>query len=150
MQRQADYEKLYKPLEAAPQPSVTAVELTVDLYPAEQRVRMRGHYDLVNRNAVPVEDAHLFFFRGDRLEATQLDFDPPAQQTKVDERIGLRSFHFAKPMPPGATGRLTFDLTLPDPWLPERRGRRPTSSTTAPSSTAVPCCRSSATATGAS
>src|SRR3569623_298518 len=46
--RQADYEKLYKPLAAAPQPTVTAVELTVDLYPREQRVRMKGHYDLVN------------------------------------------------------------------------------------------------------
>jgi len=113
LERQADYEKLYKPLAAAPQPMITAVDLTVDLYPREQRVRMHGHYDLVNRNAVPVEDAHLFFFAGERLEATTLTFDPPAQPTKDDPRVGLRSFHFAQPMAPGARGRLDFDLTLP-------------------------------------
>ncbi|HSV17293.1 MAG TPA: M1 family aminopeptidase [Casimicrobiaceae bacterium] len=110
--RQADYEKLYKPLAAAPQPTITAVDVAVDLYPQEQRVRMRGHYDLVNRNAVPVEDAHLFFANGERIEATKLAFDPPAQPTKEDLRIGLRSYHFAQPLAPGATGRLDFDLTL--------------------------------------
>jgi len=113
MQRQADYEKRYKPLAAVPQPSVTAVALTVDLYPREQRVRMRGHYDLVNRNAVPVQDVHLFFLAGDRLEVGRLAFDPPAAQTKDDERVGLRSFHFAEALAPGATGRLDFDLAVP-------------------------------------
>ena len=113
MARQAEYEKLYKPLGSAPQPTVTAVEVVVDLYPAEQRVRMRGHYDLVNRNAAPVEDAHLFFMMSDRLEVGRLAFDPPAREAKVDDRVGLRSFHFERPLAPGATGRLDFDLTLP-------------------------------------
>ena len=49
--RQADYEKRYKALEAQPQPKITAVNVAVDLYPREQRVRMKGHYTLVRIDA---------------------------------------------------------------------------------------------------
>ena len=40
-QRQADYEKQYKSLANQPQPKITDVTVTVDLYPSEQRVRMQ-------------------------------------------------------------------------------------------------------------
>jgi ABC-type transport system involved in multi-copper enzyme maturation permease subunit len=112
-QRQADYEKQYKALAAVPQPSITGVALTVDIFPREQRVRMRGHYDLVNRNAAAVRDVHLFFSQGDRLVVHQLAFDVPAQLVKADERIGVRSFRLEREMAPGATGRLDFDLEVP-------------------------------------
>jgi ABC-2 type transport system permease protein len=112
-QRQADYEKQYKSLATVPQPRITAVDLVVNLYPAEQRVRMRGHFDLVNRNAAPVQDVHLFFVAGETLVIHELALDSPAQLTKEDMRIGLRSYRLERPLAPGATARLTFDLEQP-------------------------------------
>lgn len=124
MKRSADYEKTYKALAAAPQPKITAVDVAVDLYPREQGLRMHGHFDLVNRNAVPVTDVHLFFQAGDRLDVHQLAFAGGATPTTVDERIGLRSFRLATPLAPGATSRLDFDIERPT------RGFRNSGSTT--------------------
>jgi ABC-type transport system involved in multi-copper enzyme maturation permease subunit len=112
-QRQADYEKRYKALAGVPQPTITGVALQVDIFPREQRVRMRGHYDLVNRNTRAVRDVHLFFMQGDRLVVHKLAFAAPAQLVDEDRRIGVRSFRLAQDMAPGATGRLDFDLEVP-------------------------------------
>jgi ABC-type transport system involved in multi-copper enzyme maturation permease subunit len=122
--RQADYEKQYKVLAGVPQPRITAVALTVDLFPSEQRVRMHGHYDLVNRNPMPVQDVHLFFAAGERIEIGQLAFSTPATLVRDDPRIGLRSYRLASPLTPGAASRLDFDLQIPT------RGFRNADSTT--------------------
>ncbi len=124
LRRSADFEKQYKPLAAVPQPRITGVDVEIDLFPREQRVRMHGHYDLVNRNAVPVHDVHLFFVAGEQLEIHRLDFAGGATPLATDARIGLRSFRLAQPLAPGATSRLDFDLERPT------RGFRNTGSTT--------------------
>jgi ABC-2 type transport system permease protein len=111
--RRADYEKKYKALAAAPQPKIVAVKVAIDLYPAEQRVRMHGTYALVNKNAVPVDAVHLVFLSGENLVVNQLAFDPPAQQTLDDMDIGIKTFTLAKPLAPGASLSLAFDLELP-------------------------------------
>ncbi|HVO89317.1 MAG TPA: M1 family aminopeptidase [Casimicrobiaceae bacterium] len=110
--RQADYEKQYKALSADPQPRITSVALTVELYPQEQRVRMRGRFGLVNRNSVPVSKVHLFFGNED-VVVHQLAFDVGAKQVRDDEHVGLRSFELATPLAPAATAALDFDLEVP-------------------------------------
>jgi len=112
-QRQADYEKQYKALENAPEPTITGVALAVDIFPFEQRVRMHGHFDLVNRNAAAIRDVHLFFAQGDNVVVHQLAFDIPAQLTKDDPRIGVRSYRLDREMAAGAIGRLDFDVEVP-------------------------------------
>src|SRR6185295_4293776 len=44
----ADYEKTYGQFSAAPQPTVAAIDATVDLFPDQRRVRVAGRYKLVN------------------------------------------------------------------------------------------------------
>jgi hypothetical protein len=112
-QRQADYEKKYKALAADPQPKVTAVKVAVDLYPREQRVRMKGSYGLENRTGRPVEVVHLFFGPGERLRINALEFSAPTALVTDDPRIGLRSYKLATPLAPGATLDLAFDLEVP-------------------------------------
>jgi ABC-2 type transport system permease protein len=111
--RQADYEKKYKALAADPQPKVTTVKVAVDLYQREQRVRMKGGYGLENRTGKPVDVVHLFFGPGERLRINALEFSAPAALVTDDPRIGLRSYKLAKPMAPGATLDLAFDLEVP-------------------------------------
>ena len=111
--RQADYEKKYKPLAAAPQPKITAVEVAVDLYPGEQRVRMKGRYTLRNRTGRPLDTVHLLFAKGDRLQINALGFSQPSQIVTDDMRTGLRSYRLATPLEPDATIELAFDLEVP-------------------------------------
>ena len=51
---QAEYEKRYKPMAAEPQPKIDSVTLAVDLYPSEQRARMKGLYAIENKSDRPV------------------------------------------------------------------------------------------------
>jgi hypothetical protein len=111
--RQATYEKKYKALEAAPQPKITAVKLAVDLYPREQRVRMKGRYALRNRSGAPIDVVHLVFFQGERLVVHALAFSAPATLVTDDMEIGVRSYRLASPLAAGAAVDLDFDLEVP-------------------------------------
>jgi ABC-2 type transport system permease protein len=112
-ERQADYEKKYKSLAADPQPKITAVKVAVDLYPREQRVRMKGRYTLQNKSGKPVEAVHLFFLQGERMQFDALEFSIPATLAIDDAPIGLRSYKLGAPLAPGASMDLAFDLNLP-------------------------------------
>jgi ABC-2 type transport system permease protein len=111
--RLADYEKKYKQLASDPQPKITAVKVKVDLYPQEQRVRMRGSYALENRTGKPIENVHLNFFQGERLKINTLTFATTAQLVTNDMDIGVLSYKLATPLPPGGTTELDFDLEVP-------------------------------------
>lgn len=110
--RQAEYEKRYKAHEAEPQPKIATVKLAVDLYPSEQRVRMRGTYGLENRSGKPVEVVHLNFLAGEALRVHELALGVPATLEVDDMAIGVRRYRLASPLPPGATTELAFDLEV--------------------------------------
>jgi ABC-2 type transport system permease protein len=110
--RQADYEKKYKSLANAPQPKITAVKVAVDLFPREQQVRMRGTYTLMNKTDKAIDTVHLFFASGEEVDVKKLELGVPAELTRNDAYIGVRSYHLASPMAPGATLDLTFDLAI--------------------------------------
>jgi ABC-2 type transport system permease protein len=111
--RQADYEKKYKATASEAQPKITAVMVDVDLFPAEQRARMRGHYALENRSGRAVTTLELGFAAGQDLVVHQLDVGVPATLVDDTPRLGVRRYALASPLPPGATTTLTFDLELP-------------------------------------
>jgi ABC-type transport system involved in multi-copper enzyme maturation permease subunit len=113
LRRQADYEKTYKRYAAEPQPKVVDVSVDVDLYPREQRVRMRGRYTLTNKNATPVEVVQLNFASGQALVIHRLEFGTASQLLVDDARIGVRRYRLAAPLAPGASTTLAFDLELP-------------------------------------
>ncbi|HLX29162.1 MAG TPA: M1 family aminopeptidase, partial [Casimicrobiaceae bacterium] len=111
--RQAAYEKRYKALASARQPKITAVNVVVDLYPSEQRVRMKGHYTLDNRTTEPIDTIHLSFLRGDDLVIHALDFGAPATLVTDDLKNGMRSYKLAKALSPGEKIDFAFDLERP-------------------------------------
>ncbi len=102
----ADYEKKYLKFEHLPQPSVTKVTLDVQLFPAERRMLVDGHYDLINRTALPLSEVHVR--QGDRdLDVQRLTL-AGARQVSNDQMFGYRIFRFDTPLAPGATSRLNF------------------------------------------
>jgi len=108
LDRRADYEKRYQPLDSVPQPRITAVRTSVDLYPEERRVDVRGTYTIRNKTAAPVDQLHLLVHR--RMEARTLDV-PGATVEHHDSLVGWRTYRFASPMQPGDELVLRFDLT---------------------------------------
>ena len=111
--RQADYEKRYKAIAAEAQPKITAVKLDVDLFPSEQRVRMRGSYALQNKAGRPVTTLNLNFLGGAQFVVHKLELGVAAHVVDDDKRIGLRRYALDTPLAPGATTTLAFDLELP-------------------------------------
>ncbi len=110
--RQVAYEKRYQPTASEPQPKITAVRLDVDLFPAEQRVRARGRYTLVNKTGRPVTMLELAFAAGRSLTIHSLT--PGVASTLIDDNaaLGVRRYRLDAPLAPGATTTLDFDLEL--------------------------------------
>ncbi|MEO5883819.1 MAG: ABC transporter permease, partial [Caldimonas sp.] len=110
---QVEYEKRYKPLAAEPQPKITAVTLAVDLFPSEQRVRMKGRYALENKSGQPIGRVLLAFAPAERLMVHQLDIGVANRLEKDDAELGIRLYRIEPPLPPGAKTTLAFDVELP-------------------------------------
>jgi ABC-2 type transport system permease protein len=102
----ATFEKKYLKYERLLQPSVTHVALNIQLFPTERRMVTDGHYDLVNRTAVPISEVHVRLSDRD-LGVERMEL-AGARQVSFDPTYAYRIFRFASPLAPGATSRLNF------------------------------------------
>jgi ABC-2 type transport system permease protein len=106
-ERKADYEKLYRRYKDLPQPRIADERADIDIYPAERRVEVRGHYRLVNRDAAPIRDLHVRLPL--EIELVEAKFAP--HQLITDDRVrGYSIYRLAAPLAPGAS--MDFDFTL--------------------------------------
>ncbi|HEX6749999.1 MAG TPA: M1 family aminopeptidase [Longimicrobium sp.] len=105
---QADYEKLYKRWEWAPQPRITAAALNIDVYPGTRDVRLRGAYTLVNRTDRRIDSLHVDI--PNSLGVRLLAPERPARRVVADSARGYYVFRLATPLAPGDSTRLRFDL----------------------------------------
>ena len=104
----ADYEKRYKGYEALPQPRVAAAELQVDIFPASRDLRLRGTYRLVNRTSGPIGQVHVDLLN--TLRIRRLELGVPARRIVSDTVLGYHAFRLARPLAPGDSTVLRFDL----------------------------------------
>jgi len=118
----ADYERKYLKFEKLPQPSITRVNLAIDLFPKQRRMVTQGRYELVNRTDAPIRDIHVR--QGDRDTDFQSLAIPGAQLVSDDRQFGYRIYRLAQPLAPGQATTLTFRTQI---W---RRGFRANGPTT--------------------
>ena len=105
----ADYEKAFLPYEKLIQPSVTDVELDLDLHPHAPRLTTEGVYHLLNDSPVPIRNLHV---RMDRdTKALQMSVNG-ASKVKTFERFNYRIFTFDKPLMPGERTALSFQTVM--------------------------------------
>ncbi|WP_017877589.1 M1 family aminopeptidase [Janthinobacterium sp. CG3] len=110
-QRDADhasYERQYQRFAAAAQPRITAVKLELDMLPEQRTLFAKGRYQLHNKSGVPISDVFIQQDTGAAIRA--LRFDTPVHTGLSDKRLGFYSFKLLKPLAPGATLALEFDL----------------------------------------
>ncbi|MFL5382276.1 MAG: ABC transporter permease/M1 family aminopeptidase, partial [Longimicrobiaceae bacterium] len=105
---QASYEKRYKRFEWAPQPRLTAAVLDVDVFPRTRDLRLRGTYTLTNRTAAPIDSLHLDLLNS--LRVRLLAPDRPARRVVSDSARGYYVFRLERPLAPGDSLHLRFDL----------------------------------------
>lgn len=109
---QARYEKEYRDLLITkPQAKITAVNVNVDMYPHEQRVRGAGTFTLTNKEAVPIAEVWVNVPEFANAKVDKLEFDRPAKLLKADDDFGIRGYRFDTPLKPGEKVTLSFDVT---------------------------------------
>ncbi|GLC24962.1 ABC transporter permease/M1 family aminopeptidase [Roseisolibacter agri] len=105
---QAEYERRYARFARAPQPSIVTASLRFELHPDESAADMRGDYRLVNRTSAAIDSVHVVLDTD--VEARAFTFDRAATPVVTDDATGYRIFALARPLQPGDSLRLSFDL----------------------------------------
>jgi len=114
-ERRAEYERRYRGYESIPQPQLTGTNLRVEIYPERRAVEIRGSYRLVNAGALPIDSIHVATATGG-VETRAVTFDRTAALAVDDGEHGYRIYALEKPLEPGGTLRLDFEVHV------ERRG----------------------------
>ncbi|PHV07952.1 hypothetical protein CSQ96_08715 [Janthinobacterium sp. BJB412] len=107
MDLQARYEKLYRQYVDLPQPKITDVRADVDIFPAERRVAVRGHYVLENKTDAPLDTLRI---QENPDERTRWENLPAHQLTLDDKQLGFKIVKLAQPLAPGQ--RLALDFSV--------------------------------------
>ncbi|HEV2132095.1 MAG TPA: hypothetical protein VGR27_13365, partial [Longimicrobiaceae bacterium] len=106
----AEYERRYKRYEGVPQPRILAAQLRVEIYPDEPAAELRGSYQLVNRTTQAIDSIHLIVLP--QVSARSLSFDRAAERVVDDGDLQYQVYALDRPLLPGDSLRLHFDLTI--------------------------------------
>jgi ABC-2 type transport system permease protein len=109
LDRQANYEKTWRATEDLPQPRITAVDGTVQIYPSERRATIDGRYRMRNKTATPISELHVFL--DPELYRRELVV-PGASMQQEDAVNGMRVYRFATPLDPGSEFDLDFRIEV--------------------------------------
>jgi len=112
LDNQANYEKLYRQYQDLPHPRITDIRADVDIYPAERRVTIRGHYVLQNKTT---DDLDTLRIQSDPTAETVWSNLPPHQVTLDDRKFGFSIIKLAQPLAPGAAIALDFSVNVRHP-----------------------------------
>lgn len=106
----ADYERRYAPYRDALHPLLAGTRLHVEIYPKQEKVDIRGTYQLVNSHAVAIDSIHLSTMTG--VETGDITFDRPATRVLADDDLGYRIYKLERPLPPGDSLELSFTVRV--------------------------------------
>ncbi|OJT26045.1 hypothetical protein BO221_09440 [Archangium sp. Cb G35] len=108
-ERRAEYERRYRRYESIPQPQLTGTHLRVEIHPERRAVEIRGSYRLVNGSALPIDSIHVATAMGG-VETRAVTFDRTATLAADDAEHGHRIYTLERPLEPGDTLRLDFEV----------------------------------------
>jgi ABC-2 type transport system permease protein len=102
----AEYKRRYGRYRDIPQPQVTAVNLSVEIYPHHRKVKIEGTFTLVNRSGAPIDSVHVA--TPSAASVPSIDFDRPAKAVITDEEFRHRIYALEETLRPGESVRLRF------------------------------------------
>jgi ABC-type transport system involved in multi-copper enzyme maturation permease subunit len=104
----ARYERMYKRFENAPQPRIVGVKVDAEIYPERGDITFAGRLRLRNRTAVEIDSVIVEL--PTRVEIRKVGFTRPATRVLSDEESGFYIYRLARPLQPGDSVGLDFDL----------------------------------------
>lgn len=102
---QANYEKTLLRFETIPQPRIIDMTLRVDVYPHQSRIVASGVFLFQNRTGKPLSRMDVRWDRDLGMKSLLVDGARPVKDYGPFHYV---IFRFAKPLAPGARGRLAF------------------------------------------
>jgi ABC-2 type transport system permease protein len=108
-QWKTDYEQVFGQYRDLAQPRLVGVNADVDIFPGERRIEIRGTYALENRTAETVAALHVTLDPMIKINTLSCGGQPADEN---DARLGYHIFDLARPVAPGGTTELVFDLTI--------------------------------------
>jgi hypothetical protein len=106
---QAEYEKRYKRFEQVPQPTIVRAQLRTEIYPKDRAADLTGAFHLVNRTGATIDSVHVYVTP--EVDARALSFDRTSSAVLEDADLGYRIFALERPLEPGDSLQLTFDVS---------------------------------------
>ncbi|HEX6862602.1 MAG TPA: hypothetical protein VF414_07300, partial [Thermoanaerobaculia bacterium] len=121
VERSAEYERRYRRYAGIPQPRLTGTRLHVEIHPERREVQIRGSYRLVNRSTVAIDSIHVATPADiPGVETGAVAFDRPAAPVLADEDLGHRIYALGRPLQPGDSLRLDFQVHVEPHGFRER------------------------------
>jgi ABC-2 type transport system permease protein len=105
---QAEYERRYERFAGAPQPTIVAAALRIEIHPETPSVDLHGSYRLVNRTGRAIDSVHVVLHR--QVRARSISVDRPATTVLEDAELGYRVLALERPLGPGDSLALAFDV----------------------------------------
>ncbi|HYC27828.1 MAG TPA: hypothetical protein VEB42_03415, partial [Chitinophagaceae bacterium] len=105
------YENNYKKYQHLPQPTITSVKATIDLYP--NRYTVSGEYQLVNKTSTAIDSLLLYIDQNSKLKAATIQ---NATLKKDEPGFGHYWYVMNKKLQPGDSIRMQFSFT--SGWSP--------------------------------
>jgi hypothetical protein len=105
----ARYEKRYHRFLDIPQPTIVGASLRVELYPERRDAELRGRYRLVNRTDSAIDSVHVLVNRDLQVRSMSVD---RGSNVLTDNEAGYRIFALDRPLVPGDSTSLSFDVAL--------------------------------------
>ncbi len=104
-----EFEKKYKKYEFFPQPKVTDLKITMDLYPEERAAHAHGRFVIVNKTDQPIDSLILNYGSGMAIKKLQIDGNDLALAMKDDLNF-FYIYLMPKPMQPGDTSLMEISV----------------------------------------
>ena len=104
-EKMANFEKTYKQYQYQRQPGIFSTYVEVDIFPEEREVFLKGHYEMVNDSALPIEELH--FTRAPGVSITALEI-PNSTLELEDDDFGFYIYQLEQPLQPGDKLKVSF------------------------------------------
>ncbi|MFK8058100.1 MAG: M1 family aminopeptidase, partial [Saprospiraceae bacterium] len=118
----AEYEKVLKHLQYIPQPKITDVSLTLDIFPEALGFELGGKYVLKNLDSVLIEAIHVQTFVDAVDTLKGISFNRNALVSESYDQFGYRIYQLEQPLAPGDSLEMSFSQALsPKGFAPNHR-----------------------------
>lgn len=105
---QAQYEREFKKYELLPQPKVTAVDASIDIFPERRSFSGTGRMTLQNKSSQPIRQIHL---SDAHASVSNVKFDRPFHLVSKAQRDMYAIYALEQPLQPGDVVTLTFNVS---------------------------------------